>query len=112
MDIIQILINAAIIVVGLYLIFESLTMKSKKKVSSFVIDEESLKSCKDVEALAACLSPKLLFLAIVLTLTGIIRLVDHMVYDIGYWNYLVAGIAFMAFLIFYKQMLDAKSKFC
>lgn len=109
---VMIIIDTVIVILGLYLIYAALQMKKTKKVSSFVIDEQVLKRCKDQSAFAEYLAPRMLFFAVVMTLTGIIRLVHDIIYDIGYFQYAVAAIAFLAFLLFYKQLTDGKIKFC
>ena len=108
----MLIMDIAIAILGLYLIYVALQMKKTKKVSSFVVDEQVLKNCKKPAAFAEYLSPKMLFFAVLLTITGAIRIIDDVVYDIGYFAYGVAAIAFLAFLIFFKQLSDGKNKFC
>lgn len=109
---VMIIIDTVIVVLGVYLIYLALQMRKNKKVSAFVVDEQVLKQCKDQGAFAEYLSPKMLFFAIVLTITGVIRIVHDVIYDIGFFEYIVAFFAFTAFLLFYKQLMDGKSKFC
>lgn len=109
---VMIIMDVVIAVVGLYLMFMALQMKKTKKINTFIVDEQVLRSCKNQEAFAEYLSPKMLIFAIVLTLTGVIRVIDDVVYDIGYFAYAVAVIAFLAFLLFFKQLTDGKDKFC
>ncbi len=105
-------IDAVITILGIYLIYVALRMKKSKKVNTFVVDEETLKRCKDQVAFAEYLSPKMLFFAIIVTITGIIRLVHDLVFQIGIFQYVVAFIAFLAFLLFFKQLTDGRNKFC
>ena len=104
--------DVVIALVGIYLIYVALQMKKTKKVNTFVVDEQVLKNCKNEAGFVEYLSPKMLFFAAVLTITGVIRIIDDVVYDIGYAAYIVAAIAFLAFLLFYKQLTDGKNKFC
>ena len=109
---VMIIMDVVIVVFGLYLIYIALQMKKTKKVNSFIVDEQTLRMCKDQSGFAEYLYPKMLFFAVVLTITGGIRVIDDVVYDIGYFAYGVAAIAFLAFLLFFKQLSDGKSKFC
>lgn len=105
-------IDAVITILGIYLIFVSLRMKKLKKVNTFIVDEETLKRCKDQSAFAEYLFPKMLIFSIILTITGIVRMVHDLVYQIGIFQYIIAFIAFVAFLLFYKQLTDGRNKFC
>ena len=109
---VMIIIDVIIAVVGLYLIFMALQMKSTKKVNTFIVDEQVLQRCRNQSAFAEYLYPKMLFFAIILTITGVIRVIDDVVYDIGYFTYAVAAIAFLGFLLFMKQLTDGKNEFC
>lgn len=106
------IIDAVIIILGLYLIFVSLRMKKTKKVNTFIVDEETLKRCKDQKAFAEYLFPTMLIFSIILTITGIVRIIHDLVYQIGIFQYIIAFIAFVAFLFFYKQLTDGRNKFC
>ena len=108
----QIIIELIITIVGLYLLLEAYKMKKHNKVSNFVIPEASLNTCRDMKGLSDFLFPKLLTFGIILTIVGVIRLIDATVYDIGNWNLIVGLIAIVAFCVFYKQMQDGKTKYC
>ena len=106
------IIDAVIIILGIYLIFVSLRMKKTKTVNTFIVDEDTLKRCKDQPAFAEYLFPRLLFFAIILTITGILRIIHDLVYELGIFQYIIAFIAFAAFILFYKQLTEGRSKFC
>ena len=105
-------IDAVITILGIYLIYIALRMKKLKTVNTFVVDEETLKRCKNQAAFAEYLYPKMLVFSIILTITGIIRMVHDLIFPIGIFQYVVALIAFLAFLLFYKQLTDGRNKFC
>ena len=112
MNYIMPIINVVILILGLYLIFVSLQMQKTKKVNTFIVDEETLKKCKDQVAFAEYLFPRMLIFSIVLTITGGVRLIHDLVFPIGIFQYIVAFIAFASFLVFYKQLTDGRNKFC
>lgn len=108
----MLIMDIVITIFGIYLIYVALQMKKTKKVNSFIVAEEVLKKCKKQSDFAEYLYPKMLIFASVLTITGGIRIVDDVIYDIGYVAYAVAAIALIAFLLFFKQLTDGKNKYC
>ena len=105
-------IEAVITILGIYLIIVSLQINKTKRVNTFIVDEETLKRCNNQVAFAEYLFPRMLIFSMILTVTGGIRLLHDLVLPIGIFQYIVAFIAFISFLVFYKQLTDGRNKFC
>ncbi len=105
-------IDVIIVILGIYLFFLSLRMKAKKKVEKFILPEEVISKCKKEAELAEYLSLRLMFFSITITIGGVVMALNESVIDMGKWIYPVVGIVTAAFLIFYKQLTDARTKYC
>ena len=108
----MLLMDIIIVLLGIYLISIALRMKQTKKIDNFIVDAQVMAHCRNEKAFAEFLYPKMLIFAVVLVITGGIRMLADTIVNIGYWAYVVAIIALFAFLWFFKELSDAKSKFC
>lgn len=108
----MLIMDVIIVFLGIYLIHIALKMKKTKKIDRFVVAEEVMRMCKDESGFAEFLSKKMLIFACVLTGAGIIMAIHETVYNLGYGFYVVAAIAVIVFLWFYKSLMDGKNKYC
>lgn len=108
----MLIIDIVIIVLGVYLLFISLRMKKTKKVEKIMIAEEVLRNCKAEDELAKILSRHLLICSTVMIICGAIMAVHESFFNLGYWYYPVVGVLVVAVIIFYKQLTDARIKYC
>ncbi|MBQ8626985.1 MAG: hypothetical protein IJ419_12560 [Agathobacter sp.] len=105
-------IDLIIVILGIYLFFLSLRMKKSKKVDKFILAEELISKCKQETELAEYLSLRLMIFSIVITIGGGVMALNESFIDIGKWIYLVVGIVAVAFFVFFKQLTDARIKYC
>ena len=105
-------IDIIVLLLGVYLLFLSIRMKTTRSINKFIIPEEDLKKCNQPEALAEYLSGRMLFFSVIIILCAATLVVDEVLIDIGIGTYFVAGILLIAYVLFYKQIGDAKVKYC
>ena len=106
------IIDLIIVILGIYLLFLSVRMKMTKKVDKFILAEEVLQKCKNETEMAEYLSVRQMIFSIILIIGGAVMALNETVIDMGNWIYSVVGIVAIAFFVFYKQLMDARIKYC
>ena len=108
----MLIIDIIIVILGIYLLFLAIRMKKTKKVEKFVIDEESMRRCKNEAEFAEFLSIRQLIFSIVMIIGGVAAALSESVFNIGKWEFLLYGVIATAFLLFYKELTDGRVKYC
>ena len=108
----MVIIDAIIIVLGIYMIFASVQMKKTNKINSFIVDEQVMKTCKDEKGFVTYLFPRMLSFSIILIVIGVVKIIADTLINIGYFAYILMAVALVMFLVFFKQLSDGKNKFC
>ena len=99
----MLIMDIIIVLLGIYLISIAFRMKKTNKIDTLIVDSQVMAHCRDEKAFATFLYPKMVIFALILILTGGIRILADTVINIGYMAYAVALIALFAFLWFFKQ---------
>lgn len=106
------IIDIIMVILGVYLLFLAIRMKKTKKIEKFVVDEESMRRCKNEAEFAEFLSIRQLIFSIVMIVGGILAALSETVISLGNWEFLLYGVIAMAFLFFYKELTDGRIKYC
>lgn len=108
----MIIIDAIIILLGVYMIYVSLHMKKIGEISSVLIAKEELTRCKDKKAFIEDMSPKLILFASIISVVGVVGIIiDVLDYTGGILNYGILVIFLIAFFVYTRQMRNARSKY-
>lgn len=108
----MLIIDIVIVVFGIYLLFLAVRMKKNQRVEQFIIAEELLKKCNEEKLLASYLSVRLMIFSIIMIICGALMIVHETVFSMGYGYYFVVLVLAVSFLVFYKQLTDARIKYC
>lgn len=105
-------IDAIILVFGIYLIFSGIKMKKTKEPGTLVLTEEEVKKCQQKEALADFFYWREEVMGVVFAVFGTIRLLDKFVLKIGG----ILDVALMVTLLitalwFFKCLQTARANF-
>ncbi len=109
---VMIIIDAVIILLGVYMIYVSLHMKKVGEISSLLIAKEEMTRCKDKKGFIDDMSPKLILFASIISVVGVIGIaIDLLDYTGGILNYAILIVFLIAFVIYTRQMRSARSKY-
>lgn len=109
---VMIIIDAVIILLGVYMLYVSLHMMKVGEISSVLIAKEEMTRCKDKRGFINEMSPKLIWFASIILVVGAVGIIlDLLDYSGGILNYAILVIFLIAFVVYTRQMRSARSKY-
>lgn len=103
--------DIVIVFFGSYMIVSAFIMKKSGKISSAVIANEEIASCKDNEGFIAFIYWKEALFGGVIVLVGILGLINDLVISLGSFNLIEMVLFLAAFIWFQQQLRKARSRF-
>ncbi len=105
-------IDIVIIIAGAYFLYLAIRMQVTKKVSNFVVPQEELNKCKDMEGFAEFLAAKQIIFAVVMMLAGILMLVNEAFIELGAAYYAVVAAMALNIILYYVHLTNGRNEYC
>ena len=103
--------GAAMILVGVYMIFAGLSMKKKNKIGTMILAEEEVKKCTDKKGFIAFMYWREILVGGAIILLGLAEIANDLIEDVGSIPYIGVIVGIVALLWFFYSLKKARELF-
>lgn len=105
-----VIVDAMILVLGLYLIYTTMSMNKSGKINSMMLAEEEIKKVKNITEFIKFISPVCYLFGVSTVVLGGVGIATKWIM-IPYWNYIELALFLIVLMVFVRKFQKARELF-